>query len=68
MSSPLHVPRDRTSLQSEKASSRAWLNVKINLPGVKDEELQAKFAKAEDMLKEAEEIAAKIYGDVEASL
>ena len=46
----------------------AWLNVKINLPGVKDEELQAKFAKAEDMLKEAEEIAAKIYGDVEKSL
>ena len=46
----------------------AWLNVKINLPGVKDEELQAKFAKAEDMLKEAEEIAAEIYGDIEKSL
>ena len=46
----------------------AWLNVKINLPGVKDETLQAKFAKAEDMLKEAEEIAAEIYGEIEASL
>ena len=46
----------------------AWLNVKINLPGVKDEALQAKFAKAEDMLKEAEELAAEIYGEVEASL
>ena len=46
----------------------AWLNVKINLPGVKDETLQAKFAKAEDMLKEAEELAAEIYGEVEASL
>jgi len=46
----------------------AWLNVKINLPGVKDEALQAKFAKAEDMIKEAEVLASKLYGEIEASL
>lgn len=46
----------------------AWLNVKINLPGVKDEELQKKFAKAYDMVKEAEEIAEGIYKEIEENL
>jgi len=46
----------------------AWLNVKINLPGVKDEELKAKFEKAYDMMKEAEAIGNKLYAEVEASL
>ena len=46
----------------------AWLNVKINLPGVKDEELKAKFAGAEDMLREAEELAAELFEEVESSL
>ena len=46
----------------------AWLNVKINLPGVKDEELQSKFSKAYDMMKEAEKICNEIYFDIEANL
>lgn len=46
----------------------AWLNVKINLPGVKDEALQAKFAKAEEMKNEAEIIANEIFREVEESL
>lgn len=46
----------------------AWLNVKINLPGVKDEELQAKFSKAEEMKNEAEKIAEEIFCEIEKSL
>lgn len=46
----------------------AWLNVKINLPGVKDEELQNKFKKAYDMMKEAEAICNEIYFNIEANL
>ena len=46
----------------------AWLNVKINLPGVKDEALQAKFAKAEEMKNEAEIIANELFLEVEKSL
>ncbi|MCR5182829.1 MAG: cyclodeaminase/cyclohydrolase family protein [Clostridia bacterium] len=46
----------------------AWLNVKINLPGVKDEALQAQFAKAEDMVAEAEALAKELYEGVRDSL
>lgn len=46
----------------------AWLNVKINLPGVKDEELQKKFAAAYDMMKEAESICNEIYFNIEKNL
>ena len=46
----------------------AWLNVKINLPGVKDEALKEKFAKAYDMMKEAEAICNEIYFGVEKDL
>lgn len=46
----------------------AWLNVKINLPGVKDEELQKKFESAYDMMKEAEKICNEIYFGIEANL
>ena len=47
----------------------AWMNVKINLPGVKDEEF-AEMAETEGrrMMEEGQEIARRIYGDVEASL
>lgn len=46
----------------------AWLNVKINLPGVKDEALKAKFAEAEEMKNEAEKIAEEIFKEIEKSL
>ena len=46
----------------------AWLNVKINLPGVKNEELKSKFSKAEEMVIEAEKIANEIYLNVEGEL
>ncbi len=46
----------------------AWLNVKINLPGVKDEEEKARFAAGEAMVEEAERLADKIYREVLNSL
>lgn len=46
----------------------AWLNVKINLPGVKDEALQEKIGKAFEMMKEAEAICNDIYFGIEAEL
>ena len=47
----------------------AWLNVKINLPGVKDEALAAKFSEeGKAMLEKGEEIAKKLYAEVEGSL
>jgi formiminotetrahydrofolate cyclodeaminase len=47
----------------------AWLNVKINLPGVKDEALAAEFAaKGAEMLEKGEEIAKKLYAEIEGSL
>lgn len=47
----------------------AWLNVKINLPGVKDEEAAKNFAeKGEAIIAEAEKLAAPIYERVLASL
>lgn len=47
----------------------AWLNVKINLPGVKDEELAAKFAAdGAAMLVKGEETAKKLYAEIEGSL
>ncbi len=47
----------------------AWLNVKINLPGVKDEALAEEFAaKGQSMLSEGEKIAERIYGEIEAAL
>lgn len=47
----------------------AWLNVKINLPGVKDEALAKEYAeKGEAMVKKGEEIAKKLYAEIEASL
>ena len=47
----------------------AWLNVKINLPGVKDEEAAKAFVeKGEAILAEAEKLAAPIYERVLASL
>ena len=47
----------------------AWLNVKINLPGVKDEALAENFAKAgKTMLEEGEKIAERIYSEIEEGL
>lgn len=46
----------------------AWLNVKINLPGIKDEELKAKFEGGAELAAEAEVIAKEIYEKVLASL
>jgi len=47
----------------------AWLNVKINLPGVKDEALAEEYAKAgKAMLEEGEVIARRIYGEIEEGL
>ena len=46
----------------------AWLNVMINLPGVKDEAAKAKFAEGAKMVEEAEAIADAIYNKVLESL
>lgn len=46
----------------------AWLNVKINLPGIKDEELKAKFEGGAELVAEAETIAKEIYEKVLESL
>ena len=46
----------------------AWLNVMINLPGVKDEAAKAKFAEGAKMVEEAEAIADAIYKKVLESL
>ncbi|MDO4485883.1 MAG: cyclodeaminase/cyclohydrolase family protein [Bacillota bacterium] len=47
----------------------AWLNVKINLPGVKDENLAAEYkAGGEKMLAKGEETAKKLYAEIEGSL
>ena len=46
----------------------AWLNVKINLPGIKDEALKAEFESAEAMVDEAYVISKRIYEEVLASL
>ena len=47
----------------------AWLNVKINLPGVKDEELAAKYeAEGRKMIADCEEIAERIYKEIEEAL
>lgn len=47
----------------------AWLNVKINLPGVKDEAF-AKAAEAEgkEIMAKGEEIAARLYAKIEEEL
>lgn len=47
----------------------AWLNVKINLPGVKDEAFAAKCEEdGKKMLAEGEEIARRLYAEIEGSL
>ena len=46
----------------------AWLNVMINLPGVKDETAKAKFAEGAKLVEEAEKISGEIYEKVLASL
>ena len=46
----------------------AWLNVKINLPGIKDEALKAKFVTGAQMVDEAYVLANRIYEEVLASL
>ena len=46
----------------------AWLNVKINLPGIKDEALKAEFESGEAMVDEAYVISKRIYEEVLASL
>lgn len=47
----------------------AWLNVKINLPGVKDEALAAEYReKGEKMIAEGEVIARRIYDEIEEAL
>lgn len=46
----------------------AYLNVMINLPGIKSEEEKARFKDAEEMVKKAEVAADKIYKEVLASL
>lgn len=46
----------------------AWLNVKINLPGIKDEALKAKFETGAQMVDEAYVLANRIYEEVLSSL
>lgn len=57
------------ALNFKAAAQGAWLNVKINLPGLKDEETEKAFReKGEAILKEAMETADRIYGETEKSL
>ncbi len=47
----------------------AWLNVKINVPGIKDQEkVQAFLQKGQKVLEESENIAKRIYQEIERSL
>ena len=46
----------------------AWLNVKINLPGIQDEALKAQFEAGAQMVDEAYVLANRIYEEVLASL
>ena len=47
----------------------AWLNVKINLPGVKDEALAAEYReKGEAMVKKGEAMAAELYAEISGNL
>ncbi len=46
----------------------AWLNVKINLPSIKNEDAKAEFQQGSKIVVRAEELSAKIYNDVIAAL
>ena len=46
----------------------AWLNVKINLPGIKDEAAKVQFEKGAEMVDEAYVLASRIYEEVLTSL
>lgn len=47
----------------------AWLNVKINLPGLKDEEMAARFAsEGKAFIEKNEALARRLYKEIEESL
>lgn len=47
----------------------AWLNVKINLPGLKDEEMAARFAsEGKALIEKNETLARSLYKEIEESL
>lgn len=46
----------------------AWMNVKINLPGIKDEALKAEFLKVKEAVDGAAKIADRIYLKIEEEL
>lgn len=57
------------ALNLKAALLGAWLNVKINVPGIKDEEVKSALVKeAESMLAEGEKIADECYKSVEENL
>lgn len=57
------------ALNLKTALMGAWLNVKINLPGIKDEALRNElFKKGQSMLEEGNKIADKCYEIVEEEL
>lgn len=57
------------ALNLKSALMGAWLNVKINLPGIKDEALRNElFKKGQSMLEEGNKIADKCYEIVEEEL
>lgn len=57
------------ALNLKSALMGAWLNVKINLPGIKDEALRNElFKKGQSMLEEGNKIADKCYEIVEKGL
>lgn len=57
------------ALNLRSALMGAWLNVKINLPGIKDEDLRNElFKKGQSMLEEGNKIADKCYEIVEEEL
>lgn len=57
------------ALNLKTALLGAWLNVKINLPGIKDEEVKSTLAgEAEAMVAQGEKIADQCYKSVEENL
>lgn len=50
------------------AVKSAYLNVKINLPGIKEQEIKRRFETVDGMIREAEALAEKIYTNVLGAL
>ena len=61
-------PNVSSDLNFLAAVKSAYLNVKINLPGIKEQEIKRRFETADGMIREAEALAEKIYTNVLGAL